>query len=97
MRIRFQYSAHKDWEGVAYYVEADGQMGYACGEMTIELTACSFFVDGVHQYGYRRGQYNYPDTALTSKLFDLAIQWIEQDEEARLMAEWRTANTSPST
>ena len=92
MRIPFTYSAEKEWKGVPYEVEAEGLMGYACGEMNIELNAVAFYVDGIHQYEYRSDKWNSPNTTVSCEIYDLVVKWIERDEEWRLTAEWLAAN-----
>jgi hypothetical protein len=94
MRIPFTYSSEKVWKGVPYEVEAEGLMGYACGEMNIELTHVALYVDGIHQYEYQKTKWNSPNTTVSCEIYDLCVKWVEREEEERLMAEWLEANKS---
>lgn len=89
MRIPFTYSVEKELDGLTCEVEAEGLMGYACGEMNIELHAAAIYVDGIHVWEYNRGSH---DNGFSGETYNRILKWIERDEEARLMLEWRTAN-----
>jgi len=92
MRIPFTYSSEKVWNGVPYEVEAEGLMGYACGEMNIELTHVALYVDGIHRYEYHPKKWNTLNTTMSCEIYDMTVKWIEREEEERLMAEWLEAN-----
>lgn len=91
MRIPFTYTAEKELHGVPCEVEAEGLMGYACGEMNIELHDAAVYIHAYHVWEYRRGA---PDNDVSCPTYNQILNWIESDEEARLMSEWRTANKS---
>ena len=96
MRIPFTYSATKEVQGVPYAVRAAGLMGYACGEMNVELFAVSFYHEGTLLY-----KWNHLNKTLVAAGsmdgvdgVELMLSWIERDEEQRLMKEWRAARKS---